>query len=263
MASLQAQLARLELPGTARQFAVASVFDGLASGAAPTAQGPPSAAIRQCLCLPDAGAVGLAVRRVVDMVETGRLGAADAQAQLLTALSVASAATAAPLAAGAVALFQAAPSGPLLPWRSHPLSKALLSSPAAGPELVAGVCRTVAAAAAAAAAAAPPGGAAAAEGLPPALAALRPFIAFVLLDPELAAQQPHLAPALRGGLVRAGCAHAAAPAAQLALLRELVRHLPAARVATAQQQMAAEAMVGDVLDLLEACQEEPGGCRRC
>ena len=177
---------------------------------------------------------------------------------MLAALAVAPAVTAPPLADGLLELFArqvaadsarsaAAPVHPAT-WRAHPVSKALLANPAAAQPLVQGVTRLLSRAA----------GAADGTPLDHFLAALRPFLSLVLLDPALQQQHPALAPQLHGALARLACC-APSAAAQAALLGLLVSHLPALRLQGADRQAAVSTALGDVLDALESCAEEPGG----
>lgn len=176
---------------------------------------------------------------------------------LLTALSVAGSGLAAPLADGVLRLFerqvqlhsdskQATP----LAWRSHLLSRVLLSNAAAANSLVLGVTRMLASAAQASA-------------FERVLTALRPFLSFVLLDPQLRTQLPLLPLQLQGALARLACS-TGSTTAQRHLLALLVAHLPALHLATAsggdlaQQAAAACAAVAEVLDVVESCHEEPG-----
>ena len=193
--------------------------------------------------------------------------AASHQDLLLTALAVAGPSTAPALADGMLLLCKAQLSdsgaahatavtaaAAAAAWRTHPLSKALLSNAAAAQPLVMGAARLLTRSAAT-------GGGTynAASSLPSTLAALRPFLSYVLLDPQLAAAQPLLAPQLHGALARVACC-CASPAAQAELLRLLAAHLPALRPsAGASQQEAAAAAVADVMDVVESCTQEPGG----
>jgi hypothetical protein len=248
-AMLQQQLAKLDVPGPVQQYAIAAVFDAACQGAtAPPSPAAESALVR-CLTLPSAQGAGVAADRLIDSVKGGKLGAADAHSLLLTALAVAPAAAAAPLAGAAVALWGLQPpsAAALTSCKAHPLSKALLACPAAGPELVAGACRVVAAATAGSAA-----------GITDRLDSLRPFIFMILLDPGATSQHPQLASSMHGGLVRTVAGGDAAPAAQHAVLRLLCSLLPALQMRTPAQQGAAAACAADILDLIESCIEEPG-----
>ena len=178
---------------------------------------------------------------------------------LLTALSVAGPATAATLADGILRLYERQLSSrpaitpqpqPPAAWRAHPLSRALLSNAAAAQPLVLGSARLLARAAES-------------SGSPAAfvatLAALRPFLSFLLLDPQLATAQPLLPSMAHSALARVACCTSCS-AAQLELLGLLVAHLPALRVTAGDPsgaQQAAEA-VADVMDVVESCGEEPG-----
>ena len=191
--------------------------------------------------------------------EPAAAGASSPQDLLLTALSVAGPATAAMLADGILRLYERQLSSrvppsqqpqPAAAWRSHPLSRALLSNAAAAQPLVLGTARLLARAAQDA------GGH---HQFAATLAALRPFLSLVLLDPQLAAAQPLLPGVAHSSLARVACC-TASPAAQLELLRLLVAHLSALRLvagdASSAQQVAAA--VADVMDVLESCAEEPG-----
>ena len=254
MASLQHQLSRLDAPGPAQHYAIVAVLDAVAT--APPAAAEP--ALRRCLCLPDRAAVCVAADKLLALVKAGTLDPSLASSALLTSLSVAEQATAAPLADALVALFSwqhhhagrsAAPPPAAAAWPIHPLSKTLQASAFAGPAMVTGVCTFLASTA---------GHGQGLEGFDAALAAVSPFLSYVLLDGSIAAQHPHLPPALHSALVRLGCSLPTAPAAQLAILGALASLLPGARVRTAAQQETAAGFVGDVVDLAEACAEEPG-----
>ena len=197
---------------------------------------------------------------------------------LLTALSVAGSGTAAPLSVGVLRLFERQLQAPNsssqhagaatavsggAAWRSHLLSRALLSNAATAGPLVLGVTRVLSHAAEAAP------GPGQARGLEPALTALRPFLSFVLLDPQLRHQLPLLPLQLHSALARLACCTGSA-ATQHHLLALLVAHLPALRLGAfgsgsggPGQQAAAEvaAAVGEVLDVVESCGEEPGAVR--
>ena len=197
---------------------------------------------------------------------------------LLTALSMAGSGTAAPLLVGVLHIFEqqlqalnsssqharaAAAVGRGVAWRSHLLSRALLSNSATAGPLVLGVTRLLSHAAGAAPG---PGQACGFEAV---LAALRPFFSFVLLEPQLRHQLPLLPLQLHSALARLACCTGSS-AAQHHLLALLVEHLPALRLGAFAsgsggpgQQAAAEAAaaVGEVLDVLESCGEEPGAVR--
>ncbi|KAL4440636.1 hypothetical protein ABPG75_003637 [Micractinium tetrahymenae] len=254
MAALQAHLERLRVPLPAlQQAAVTGVFDAIARtpGLAPAAR---QDAVSQCLQCGHPAAVEAAVQ-ALSQTETKQLGAPP-QDLLLAALAVAPAATAPPLANGLLQLFArqvAADSGPTgaaaasaAAWRVHLLSKALLANPAAAQPLLLGVTRLLSKAADSADGASPDG----------TLAALQPFLSLVLLDPALQQQHPALAPQLHGALARLVCCILSATA-QPALLHLLVSHLSALRLQGADSQAAASAAVGDVMDALESCAEEP------
>ncbi|KAL4447386.1 hypothetical protein ABPG75_004605 [Micractinium tetrahymenae] len=254
MAALQAHLERLRVPLPALQrAAVTGVFDAIARtpGLAPAAR---QDAVSQCLQCGHPAAVEAAVQ-ALSQAETKQLGPPP-QDLLLAALAVAPAATAPPLANGLLQLFArqvAADSGPTgaapasaAVWRAHPLSKALLANPAAAQPLLLGVARLLSKAADSADGAS----------LDRTLAALQPFLSLVLLDPALQLQRPALAPQLHGALARLACCVPSA-SAQAVLLRLLVSHLPALRLQGADSQAAASAAVGDVMDALESCAEEP------
>ncbi|GAB4813990.1 hypothetical protein N2152v2_001036 [Parachlorella kessleri] len=137
-------------------------------------------------------------------------------------------------------------------WGSHVLSRALQANPAAAQPLLQGVLRELARKA---------GTAAGAPQSPPSrflalLAALHPFIAFVLLSPDVSQQHPALAPDLHGGLARFACC-GTAQQDQQAVLALLVGLLPARLVASPVQQGALVAAVGDILDVMESCSDEP------
>jgi len=191
--------------------------------------------------------------------EPAAVNAASPQDLLLTALSVAGPATAAPLADGILRLYERQLSSrtpttpqpqPATAWRAHPLSRALLSNAAAAQPLVLGTARLLARAAES-------------SGSPAAfaatLAALRPFLSFLLLDPQLAAAQPLLPSMAHAALARVACCTTSS-AAQLELLGLLVAHLPALRVAAGDPSGAQQAAVAvaDVMDVVESCVEEPG-----
>jgi hypothetical protein len=184
-----------------------------------------------------------------------------AQDQLLTALSVAGRATASQLANGMLQLFRRQASlanfslHTSVTWRTHPLSKALLSNAAAVQPLVLGVARMLTRSST--------------QADPPfcdLLTALRPFLSCVLLDPQLAQQQPLLPTQLHGTLTRVACC-TGSPAAQVELLQLLASHLPALRLlpdSGSQLEAAASGAVCDVMELLEGCTQDPGGGReRC
>lgn len=184
---------------------------------------------------------------------------AERQDLLLTALAVASPATAPPLAAGMLRPLEQLSSGspetaPLGAYRSHLLSKALLSNVAATQPLLLGIARLLSRAATAPDASPAP--------LHCLLTTLRPFLSFALLDPAVAQAQPLLPLQLHGALARVAACSPSLPA-QLELLRLLVAHLPALRLSatsgSAQRQAAAAGAVGEVMDVLESCAEEPGG----
>lgn len=183
---------------------------------------------------------------------------------LLTALSVCGSGTAAVLAGGIIKLFErqlgakstTAPASAAP--RSHPLYRALLSNPAAAQPLVLGAARLLTEAA---------------EQEPAAsfsrcLAALRPFLSCVLLDPQLSAAQLLLPLQLHSALARVACT-CSSGAAQLELLRLLAAHLPAMLLAPGdgggsatlgpQLAAAAAAAVAEVVEVVESCTEEPGG----
>ena len=215
---------------------------------------------------------------LLPLASAGASAAARVQDQLLAALSTAGSHTVPVLADALLQLFegQLQPATPVPPsspapagWRTHPLSKALLSSAGAGQPLVLGVARLLmrAAEAAAAAPAAVPD-AAVFERL---LAQLRPFLSFVLLDSQLAAQHPLMPPQLRSTLARVACC-TTSPAAQAQLLQFLATHLPALRLSltastvgasaggtSAELEAAASAAVADVMDVVESADEDPGG----
>lgn len=180
----------------------------------------------------------------------------SAQDLLLTALSVAGHTTAAPLADGILRLYecqlgsQPAASAPAAGWRANPLSRALLSNAAAAQPLVLGAARLLARAAESSSS---PSAFAAT------LSALRPFLSFLLLDPQLAAAQPLLPGGTHSALARVACC-TPSPAAQLVLLRLLADHLPALRLTAGDPSdtQQAAAAVADVMDVLESCAEEPG-----
>eukprot|EP00887_Chlorella_sp_A99_P002269 scaffold10.g2269.t1 len=267
MAGLQQQLGRLRVPHPViAAQAVAGVFAALraAPGLSPATC---DAAIHQCLCLTDAPAVEVAVQQLLSLAQSptaapgGSRGTGvtplKATDLLLTALSVAGPATVGPLVAGLLELFVASaaalgsqPGAPAATWRAHPLARALLAHPAAAQPLLLGVARLLGRAAAGR-----DGTGAAA--FPALLSALAPFISWVLLDPQLSQQQPLLAPALHATLARLACSLGGAPGPQLALLALLTAHLPAWPVGSPAQQAAAAAALGDVMDVVEACEEEP------
>ncbi|KAI3425383.1 hypothetical protein D9Q98_009147 [Chlorella vulgaris] len=178
-----------------------------------------------------------------------------AQDQLLTALSVAGRATASQLANGMLQLFRRQASlanfslHTSVTWRTHPLSKALLSNAAAVQPLVLGVARMLTRSST--------------QADPPfcdLLTALRPFLSCVLLDPQLAQQQPLLPTQLHGTLTRVACC-TGSPAAQVELLQLLASHLPALRLlpdSGSQLEAAASGAVCDVMELLEGCTQDPG-----
>ena len=185
---------------------------------------------------------------------------------LLTALSVAGPATAAVLADGILRLYERQLSSrqhssqepqPATAWRAHPLNRAVLSNTAAAQPLVQGTARLLASAAE---------GTGSHQQFAGTLAALRPFLSFLLLDPQLAAAQPLLPGLVHSALARVACC-APSPTAQQELLRLLVAHLPALRLACGDPSSAQQAAsaVADVMDVLESCIEEPGaaGSRVC
>ena len=167
------------------------------------------------------------------------LGQQDAADLLLTALAVATPATAGPLVDGMLALFAAsigadsAPAtasgapgggGGAAAWRAHPLARALLAHPAAPQPLALGVARLLTRAAAGAPLAVGPGavgpqhagsksGGIAADSFKAVLAALQPFLSWALLDPQLHQQQPLVAPTLHASLSRVACGIAGSVAA--------------------------------------------------
>jgi len=243
--NLQQLLSKLDAPGPAQLYAVTSVFNAAASS-------PPSAAepaIRQCLCLGSGAAVAVAVDQLLALVRSAKIEADAAHSLLRTALAVAHASTAGPLATGAADLFdwQVGKSGGVIAsgtsWRQHPLAEAMLSSPHAGPPLLSRVCSHLSASL---------------RKDPASLSTYQPFFQCVSLDRELGGQQPQMPSAARAALVRLGCALNDAPAAQHAVLSMLVGALPALPVHKSQDQAAAACYLGDVLDLLEACEQEPG-----
>lgn len=265
-AQLQQHLDRLRVPHAGvQQATVAAAFDALAKAPGLSAA-TRDAAIAACLSSPHKAAVEAAVTALQQLPPAAAPTPAEQHDLLLTALAVAGPGTAAPLAAGILQLFErqlgsdssggGTPSQAASTYRSRPLSKALLSNAAAAQPLVLGAARLLARAAAADGGGGPTGRPAA---LHRALPALRPFLSFALLDPQLQGAQPLLAPQLYGTLARVACC-ATDPPAQVALLGLLVAHLPALRVgAGAQQQEAAVAALGEVLDVVEACSEDPGG----
>ena len=216
--------------------------------------------------LPSQAVVEAAVQALLSLPAAGPTsGTAAPQDLLLTALAVAGPATAAPLAEGVLRLFELQLTSFVQPavqpaaaaWRAHPLSRALLSNPAAAQPLLLGAARLLARAAERASSAGSP------PSPPPfaaTLAALRPFLSLLLLDPQLAAAQPQLPGAAHSALARVACC-APSPAAQLELLGLLAAHLPALRLAAGApggaQQVAAA--LADVMDVVESCTEEPGG----
>lgn len=230
----------------------------------PSWSSPPATACRRvpvllhptCHPLPLAQAAVEAAVQALLQADPSQLGAPP-QDLLLAALAVAPAAAAPPLATGLLELFarqaagrsshSSAASASPAAWRSHLVSKALLANPAAAQPLVLGVTRLLSRAA----------GQAEGGALDRMLAAVQPFLSLVLLDPALQQQHPALAPQLHGALARLACC-APSAAAEAALVRLLVSHLPALRLQGADSQAAASAAVGDVLDVLESCAEEPG-----
>ena len=284
MTAFQQHLPKLDIPGPVQQYAIAAIFDG-ACQTGPRPSPPAEAALLQCLCLRSGQAVSVAVDKLIDAVRSKKLAESISQSLLLAALAVASASAVSPLAAGAVALWKDSLNhhhqqeeehvhhdhhhhrSPPMVWKSHYLSKVLLACPGAGPELSAGICKLLRQTASE-------------EEINPIkreacidfdvlLSALRPFLCFVLLEDchstspsssssSLVQQQQHLAVSLHSNLVRCAAALWQNPAAQHSLLCMLCSFLPALRVRTPGQQMAAEAFVADVLDALEACEKEPG-----
>jgi hypothetical protein len=188
--SLQQALERLRAPHPAVQAAaVAAVFE-LAARAQSAAQR--DAALSECLSHSSQAVVEAAVQALLALpTQPAAAHASSQQDLLLTALSVAGPATAATLAGGILQLYERqlssqppAVAAPLLPaaaWRAHPLSRALLSNSAAAQPLVLGSARLLARAAESSGSLGE---------LTAALSALRPFLSFLLLDPQLAAAQP-------------------------------------------------------------------------
>lgn len=189
--------------------------------------------------------------------ETAAAAGASPQDLLLTALSVAGPTTAAPLADGILRLYerqlgsQPAASAPAAGWRAHPLSRALLSNAAAAQPLVLGAARLLATVA--------ESSSSSPSAFAGTLSAMRPFLSFLLLDPQVAAAQPLLPGVAHSALVRVACC-TPSPTAQLELLRLLVAHLPALRLTAGDGSSVqrAAAAVADVMDVLESCTEEPG-----
>lgn len=162
-----------------------------------------------------------------------------------------------PLARGLLAVWHAGAAAAPEDWRSHVLSRALQANPAAAQPLLLGVLGLLARAAASkdGVVVSDTSGA----NFSSTLAAVRPFLAFVLLSPEVAAQQPGLTVEAHASLARFACC-ARSPEAQREVLALLVALLPARQARTPAQQGAAVAAVADILDLIESCEEEPGGC---
>jgi hypothetical protein len=276
---IQQNLSKLDTPGPVQHYAIAAIFDAACQGT--TASSSPAqplpavseAAILQCLCLQNGQASGIATEKLLEFVIEYRIDVNAAQSLLLTALAVASAATAAPLTAALVSVWHWQLSNDVarsrsttitnqnIPWKSHVLSKALLASPFAGTELISSICKILSKHASVATKQ---------ENKKKiefslnffngVLTSLRPFFSFVFLDPTVSKQYPQHATTLHSSLVRTVAAAAAlvAPASQHAVLRMLCSFLPALQVQSTSQQLFAESCVADIMDLLEACETEPG-----
>lgn len=206
------------------------------------------------------------MQQLLRLTSTGICSAADAEDHLLAALAVASAATAAPLTTGLLQLYQSAldsqPScrdtaeaAVSVSWRSHPLCKVLLANSTAAQPLLLGVLQWVSRVA----------DEEASDRFSVLLRSLEPFLTFVMLDPQLALQQPLLALQLFTALARLACS-CRSQHAQLQLLRLLVARLPAFRlvaVSDLPQECVAAQALAVVMDVVETLDCEPGrqgGC---
>ena len=265
---LQQQLTKLDIPGPVQHYAIAAIFDAACQSGSSPPSAPSEAALQQCLCLRDGQAAGVAVHKLLEMTENNRLQQSTAQSLLLTALAVASPAAAVPLGSAAVSLWaiqlksQASSSignsssssfFPSQTWKSHFLSKAVLASPSAGPAIVSTLCKLLTRTAR-------PGSNGSKLDYVTVISAVQPFLCYIILDPTASTQHSQqLSSTLCSSLVRmAASLESSAPHAQHAMLRMLCSFLPALQVRTAQQQLAAEIFVADVMELLESSQQEPG-----
>ncbi len=254
--ALQQQLSKLDTPGPVQHYAIAAIFDATCQGTSSSSQlsAASQTAVLQCLCLQDGHAAGVATEKLVEAVYGNKIDASAAQSLLLTALAVASPASAAPLTSALISIwhYQLGNDSSPVSWKSHVLSKALVASPFAGTELISSICKLL---------------------LKHAekkkdesfltfngvLSSLRPFFSFIFLDPTISTHYPQHATNLHSSLVRtAAAAGALAPENQHAMLRMLCSFLPALQVQSTAQQLFAESCVADIMDLLEACEIEPG-----
>jgi hypothetical protein len=270
--ALQQQLSKLDTPGPVQHYAIAAIFDAVCQGASspsPSAHlsSVSEAAILQCLCLQDGHAAGVAAEKLCEATRGNKLDSNAAQSLLLTALAVASFASAAPLTSALVSIwhFQLCsvhlknthhPTQNMI-WKSHILSKALVASPFAGTALISTICKTLSTLTSAS-------DAPSQAEFKCNLNSLRPFLSFVFLDPTVSKQYPQHATNLFSSLVRTvaaaprSSAGPVAPESQHAMLRMLCSFLPALQVQSTAQQLFAESCIADIMDLLEACEIEPG-----
>lgn len=196
-------------------------------------------------------------RRMRRSLSAGTLCLQAVSAPLILTSPAADAQSCGALTRGLLAVWHAGATAAPGDWRSHVLSRALQANPAAAQPLLLGVLGLLARATASK------------DGVPASdtsggnfsstLAAVRPFLAFVLLSPEVAAQQPGLAAEAHASLARFACCTCSAEA-QREVLALLLALLPARQARTPAQQGAAVAAVADILDLVESYEEEPGGC---
>jgi hypothetical protein len=258
--ALQQQLSKLDTPGPVQHYAIAAIFDAACQGRPGSSSqfsAPVEAAILQCLCLQDGQAAAVAAEKLVECIHNNKVDTNVAQSLLLTALAVASAASASPLAAALVSIWyfqlrnEADSSSTTtnfkntnMPWKSHILSKALIASPFAGTELISSICKILF-----------KYSNKMEEDTRCILTSFTPFLRFVFLDAVVSHRYPQYAMNLHSSLVRTAIAF---PKSQHAMLRLLCSFLPALPVQSSAQQLFAESCVADIMDLLEACETEPG-----
>ncbi|KAL4520911.1 hypothetical protein Ndes2526B_g00093 [Nannochloris sp. 'desiccata'] len=267
--ALQQQLSKLDTPGPVQHYAIVAIFDAvcrgtsLPSSSAHLSTAASEAAILQCLCLQDGQAAGVAAEKLLEATRGNKVDTNAAQSLLLTALTVASPASAAPLTAALVSIWHFQLSRDLtnvgnptqnMLWKSHILSKALIASPFAGIELISSICKMLSKQILASAST---------EDYNVVLNSLRPFLSFVFLDPTVLKQYPQHATNLHSSLVRTAAAVSRSPApvapeSQHAMLRLLCSFLPTLQVQSTAQQLFAESCIADIMDLLESCELEPG-----